>query len=92
MFVEVYYITLRSKLVSSLCNPNMKRGAENQLGRDDEESEEFETSSEVCVDHASQLVSSNHVFCSQAWNGAFKKHPRVFWPQESLYCIYSSTY
>jgi len=53
-------LTLSSTQYSfSSLQQDMKRGAENQLRKGDEESEEFESSSEVRVDHASQAMLSN---------------------------------
>ncbi len=59
MFVEVYkvgVVSFHSVQHSSAVQQDMKRGAENQLRRGEEESE---ASSEVRVNHASQAVSSN---------------------------------
>jgi hypothetical protein len=60
MFVEVFskseLLVERSYSVQhsfSSLQQDMKRGAEKQLRREDEDSEEFEASSEVRVDHAS---------------------------------------
>ena len=64
---------------------DMKRVAETQISRDDEESVESQDSEEVCVHHALQVPSNPLFSTSQTPGKAFKELRRLCWLEESLY-------